>query len=168
MNTHAQRFINWLLDTNTGGVVLWLLERVALVVGALCALFIVYSVERHFAPVIKDWRLDYVERVDGDYVIAGTMFKSRACELISTSVMAVPKASLAPRHLIFQIKPNEIIGGNAPTGSSTWGPWQVPIPKGLLEQRDKIAFLEVVGHHKCHGLWSQETLYGRVPMERLP
>ena len=168
MNAYAQRFINWMLETNAGSVVLWVLERIALLFGALAALFIIYSVEHHFSPVISEWHLESVERDNGNFVISGTLVKNRACELISTSVLAVPKMPLAPRHLIYQVKPHEIVGGNAPTGTSTWGPWEVPIPKALLTHRDQIAFLEVIGHHRCHALWTQETFYGRVPMERLP
>jgi hypothetical protein len=167
-NTSRQEFVNWLVETPSGGATLWVLERTAAVVGALVALFIIYSLEMIFAPVVTNWKVDSMHRIGNHFIVSGTMEKRRACELISTSVLAVPKAPLAPRHLIYQVHPDEIIGGNAPTGSSTWGPWQVPIPQALIQHRDQIAFLEIVGQHRCHLLWTQETLYGRVPAELLP
>ena len=158
----------WLLETPGGRTTLWALERIAFVVGAVLTLWVLFMVETRFMPVITKWSLDYVHR-DGDhYVLGGTLHKERACELIATSIMAVPKAALAPRSLIYQLKPDELLGGNAPVGFTTWGPWRMAIPKAFLEHRDDISFLEVVGHHRCHAGWTQQTLYGRVPLERLP
>jgi hypothetical protein len=159
---------SWLLGCARGRIILWWLERAAFAVGVLVTGWILYGVEHHFFPVIRDWQMTYIHKVDGRYVLGGSLVKSRACELISTSIMAVPKVPLAPRQLVYQIKPAEILGGNAPTGFTTWGPWEMAIPKPLLQQRDQISFLEIVGHHRCHAMWTQETVYGTVPIERLP
>ena len=158
----------WLLETKTGRIALWCIERLAFAVGALLMLWVVYMSETRFFPVVTDWKLEYVEREDGHYILGGVLEKQRACELLATSIMAVPNQRFAPRVLIYQIKPNEINGGDTPTGYTTWGPWRLEIPKVFLEHRDKISFLEVIGHHRCHGFWSQETLYGRVSAEMLP
>lgn len=163
-----ERAASWLLHATKGRIVLWWLERAAFVFGLLVSGWMLYMVEHHFFPVIKDWKLGYIHKKDGNFVLGGTLYKTRACELISTSVMAVPNMPLVPRQLIYQVKPSEVLGGNAPTGFVTWGPWEVAIPKALMEHRDKIAFLEVVGHHRCHALWTQETLYGTVRVEDLP
>jgi len=166
--TRFELFASWLLGCARGRIALWWLERLAFVVGLLATGWMLFMVEHHFMPVIKDWQVDYIERRDGKYVLGGTLHKARSCELIATSVMAVPKLPLAPRVLIYQVKPHELLGGNAPTGRSTWGPWEVAIPKALIEHRDQISFLEVIGHHRCHALWTQETLYGVVRTEELP
>ena len=158
----------WLLETRSGKLAMWCIERTAFLVGALLMLWAVYMVETRFIPVIDKWRLDYVDREGDHYVMGGVMHKQRACELIATSIMAVPAQRFAPRILIYQIKPHELNGGNAPTGYSTWGPWRLAIPQTFLDQREHISFLEVVGHHRCHGFWTQETLYGRVSVEMLP
>lgn len=168
MNPTMDRFVQWLDETVRGRWALWAFERVAFAVGALVTLWCMYQVETRFAPVIANWSLDYVEKRGDTYVVGGQLYKTRPCELVATSVMAVPKAPLVPRQLVYQIKPSEILGGNAPTGHSTWGPWQIPIPKTLLAHRDEVSYLEVVGTHRCHALWSQESVYGIVPMERLP
>ena len=157
----------WLLETSTGKATLWALERLAFLAGALVMLWCFYMVETRFNPVITGWTLDYVKRADADVVLGGTLRKERACELLSTSVMAVPRTPLAPRQLIYQIKPHEIVGGNVPVGFSTWGPWRIEIPKEVFERADAISFFEVVGHHRCHAAWTQETLYGRIPVERV-
>lgn len=53
-------------------------------------------------------------------------------------------------------------------GLHAWVPWEVKIPKTLIKYKDEIAGIEVVGRHRCHALWVQETLYGFVPIERVP
>lgn len=166
--TRFDRFAHWMLSCTHGRWVLWWLERAAFALGLLVMGWVVYSVETRFLPVITDWKLDYIYRDNGNYVLGGTLEKTRPCELVATSVMAVPKQPLAPRQLIYQIKPSEILGGNVPVGLTTWGPWTMAIPKALLTHRDQISFLEVIGHHRCHLGWNQETLYGVVRMEELP
>ncbi len=161
-------FALWLLETKRGRLLIWTLERAAMAVGALITLWCLYQIETRFMPVITKWQINPVVR-DGDrYHLSGTMTKARACELVSTSVLAVPKLPFAPRVLLYQIKPNEIDGGNIPTGSTTWGPWTMNIPKAFIEHRHEIAYIEIVGSHKCHAMWTQETLYGAVQMEQLP
>lgn len=166
--SHFEAFSHWLLTCTRGRMVLWWLERAAFMLGLLVSGWMLYMVEHHFFPVVKDWKLAYIYKQNGHFVLGGTLYKPRACELISTSVMAVPKAPLLPRQLVYQVKPHEVLGGNAPTGFVTWGPWEVAVPKALVTHRDEIAFIEVIGHHRCHALWTQETLYGVVRVEELP
>jgi hypothetical protein len=165
--TKAER-IEFFLHTRLGLFLIRAAELLAPVVGAVAMMFIIWNVETRFFPVIEDWEIERVEAVNGHLILEGHLKKNRACDLIATSVMAVPRAPFAPRVLIYQLKPHELLGGNAPTGFSTWGPWMVQVPEKLVRYRDQIAYLEVVGHHHCHALWHQETVYGRVPMERLP
>jgi hypothetical protein len=166
--TRSDRWAYWLAWTFRGQIVVWVLERLAFLFGALVMLWCIYTAERLFMPVITGWTVDLIERDGGDFILAGAMRKERPCELISTSVMAVPKQPLAPRVLVYQVKPTDLLGGNAPVGTVTWGPWRVAIPAKLVQHKDDISFLEIVGHHRCHAAWQQETVYGRVPMSRLP
>lgn len=158
----------WLTGTRLGAVALRVLESMAFAAGALMMGFVLYHGERMFFPVIREWKLNPVVRNGDTYLLSGTMVKTRPCTLVATSVMAVPKVPLAPRVLLYQIKPTEIDGGNVPTGASTWGPWAMAIPKAFLDHRDKIAWIDIFGHHRCHGFWDQETYYGRVEMGELP
>lgn len=135
---------------------------------SLLTLWVLYSIETRFMPVIKNWRIDQVKREGDRYTVSGEMVKVRSCELVATSVLAVPNIPFAPRHLIYQLKPEEVLGGNMPMGHNTWGPWTIKIPKGFEENRSKISHLEVVGHHRCHSFWIQETSYGRIELAQLP
>lgn len=137
------------------------------ILGFFLTLWVIYNLETRFYPVITNWKLEYVERHGDAYRVGGVLTKTRACELLSTSVMAVTKDP-GPRQLIYQLKAHEVLGGNAPTGTTTWGPWDMPIPAALLASRDKIDRLEIVGTHRCHALWQQETVYGSVSVETLP
>lgn len=168
MNITLEKSVHWLEDTVPGKLVHRFLNFCAFVFGVFFTLFVLYSAETKLFPVITFWDLEYIYKKDNKFVLGGELHKARACELVSTSVMAVPKMAFAPRVLIYQLKPQELLGGNAPTGNSTWGPWTVDIPEALVKYRDDIAFLEVVGTHRCHGLWQQETTYGIVHMDRLP
>lgn len=151
-----------------GWLMLRLIEYVCFFIGVVIAVWSTYIIETRFFPVIKDWKLDTVIRQKDTYTLSGSMFKDRTCELISTNVMAVPKMHLAPRVLLYKIDPNDIDGGNAPVGHTTWGPWTMDIPQAFLKHRDEISFIEVVGMHRCHAFWVQETIYGTIRMEQLP
>jgi hypothetical protein len=166
--TRADRLANWLSWTYRGQIALWLLERLSFLAGMLFVLTILYFVEARFFPVITGWKLEYITKTDNVYTMGGVMKKERPCELLHTSVSAVPKIPLAPKVLIYQVQPNEIMGAGGPVGTFTWGPWSVNVPKQLMTKFDWIEAIEVVGHHRCHMLWTQETVYGRVPAERLP
>ena len=43
---------------------------------------------------------------------------------------------------------------------------RLSVPKTLIKYKDELAGIEVVGRHRCHALWVQETLF--VPIERVP
>lgn len=144
------------------------INAIAPAFGALVALWIIWNVEVRWFPVITNWNLTSVERSGDRYTMSGSMMKGRSCELLATNVLAVPKVALAPRVLLYRIDPQDIDGGNAPTGFSQWGPWTMDIPRSFLRHRDEIAYIEVVGIHRCHAFWNQETLYGTIQMEQLP
>lgn len=164
----AEWLVVWLSTTRLGKVAVWIAESVAFALGALMMMFVLYHAETRLLPVISQWTLNPVVRDGGNYILSGTMVKTRPCTLLATSIMAVPKQPLAPRVTLYQIKPQEIDGGQLPTGKSTWGPWTMKIPQAFIEHRDKIAWIDVIGHHRCHGFWDQETYYGRVEMGALP
>lgn len=166
--TVMQAVATWLLETYRGRVALKVIEWCSFFLGMLLAAFIAFELEHRVLPVIKDWKLDYIERQGDTWVVGGTMRKLRACELVSTSVLAVPKMPLAPRQLIYQIKPEEILGGHIPTGTATWGPWTMAIPKLLDAHRAEISSIDIVGYHRCHAFWVTETFYGSIRMEDIP
>ncbi len=160
--------LDWLFETRTGRIARWLLRFSATVVGFMGALFIIQQTETRFFPVVTQWKLNSIEQVDDTYVVQGEMVTARSCEHLSTSIMAVPNVPLVPRVMLHQIKPGEIIGGHSPVGFGTWGPWAMHIPPAFAANRDKIDRIEIIGHHRCHLLWAQDTVYGSIPVGRIP
>ncbi len=159
----------WFLQSRRGPLAMRIVQFLAPFVAVLAAFFIAWQTEKMFFPVIGDWRLDAVERKGNTYVVQGSMRKLRGhCELINTSVVAVLKNPLLPSQVLYSIQPTEILGGNAPSGLITWGPWTMNIPDAFTKNRHLIDHLEIVGLHRCHWLWPQETMYGRIELERLP
>jgi hypothetical protein len=166
--TRLDRTAYWLAWTFKGQIVWWVVERIAFVFGMAVAAMALHTIETRWFPVITNWSLDYITRENNSYTMGGSMRKERACELLHTSVMAVPKIPLAPNVLVYQVQANEILGAGGPVGAFVWGPWTVRVPDKLMGKLDWVDSIEVVGHHRCHMLWTQETVYGRVPVERLP
>lgn len=140
----------------------------AFMAGLVCSLFVIWSIETRFFPVITDFKITAFERVGDRYIIEGQFNKRRPCELLATNVLAVPRQMLAPSRLIHQIKPFDIAGGNAPTGRSIWGPYSIPFPHKVFENEDLIAWVEVRSVHRCHALWNQETTYTRLNLSEVP
>lgn len=143
------------------------LRLLPIVIVAVLAV-LAYKVETKFMPVVSHWDLQSVERVGDHYILNGTLTKERPCEMVATTVMAVPKMKLAPKVLLYRISPHEFAGAQVPTGRSEWGPWRMKIPEAFTRHRDKIDYIEIVGIHRCHAFWMQETVYGRIAEERLP
>lgn len=168
MNAVISHMADWLTSTRKGSLCLWALERIAFAIGMFVTLLILFIAENLLFPVVTHWNVTYIHKRGDNYVVGGVLHKARACELLSTTVMAVPKDDKLPRMAIYQVKPSDVLGGNVPTGTSTWGPWEVPIPKLLMEHRENISYLEVIGTHRCHLAWSQESSYGTIDVSKLP
>lgn len=160
--------IRFLLDHRVGRIIMKVAQLFAPFVGFAVSLFFAWNIETRMFPVITAWTINPIIETPDGLVLSGTIKKSRACDLVATSVVAIPKNPVYPSRLIFQIKPDDILGGNVPTGHSTWGPWVVKMPAELAKHRTEVDSLEVIGQHRCHMLWSQETVYGRIPMENIP
>lgn len=163
------RYHDWLWETRFGNAVRYGIKAFVPIGAFLCAFWLIYQTEARFFPVITDWKLEYANRTGPSLVTVGGVFrKTRTCELVATTVQAVPKNPILPNRTLFSIPPDEIIGGNVPTGYSTWGPWEFKIPATYLTHKDQISHLLVVGHHRCHALWNQETVYGHIHPSELP
>lgn len=158
----------FVLHTRKGRCLAKAAEILAPFAGALIVLAGIWFVETRFFPVITDWQLEYIQRHGGAFHMGGVLRKARTCELVSTDVLAVPRNPLAPRVTVYRVAPHEFAGSQVSTGLSEWGPWSVMVPKALDANRDKIDRIEVVGVHRCHAFWLQETLYGAVPIDRIP
>lgn len=143
------------------------IKALSFLLGGSAVLLGFQYVEYHHMPVIKAWSMEYIERDADAYVVGGYLTKARACELLAVSILAVPRDPSIPRSLVHQARPDDILGGNVPTGRATWGPWRVRLPATVAQRARELSHLEVVGTHRCHALWTQDTLYGAVQMEAL-
>lgn len=166
--TAGEFFAHLLMSSRNGRAILKVLEIIAFFIGMICASLLLNTIDTKFFPVITDWKIDFIERRGNQYHMGGVMIKRRACELIATEVVAVPKIPLAPRFSLYRIKPYDFPGAQVPTGFSRWGPWDMDIPAEFLSHRKEISFIEVVGVHRCHAAWLHETVYGRIQVENLP
>lgn len=142
------------------------LAAAAPVIGFVLAMVLIYNVEMRMYPVISGWRLDYVTHEKDGYRIGGILEKDRACELISVSVMAVPKNGGA-RKRVYRTPDYERGDGDGPTGLNTWGPWALTIASEDMPSSEKLSRLDVYTNHRCHALWNQQTLLGSIPATRL-
>lgn len=159
---------DWMWETSWGRLIRRVISFFVPLLAFIATLWIIQEIERRFFPVISQWTLDYIDR-RGDYlVMGGKLYKSRTCELVNTLVVGVPKNSLSPRVLIHQVSPSELTGADVTVGLHMWGPWEIRIPAILQQYKDQIGGIEIVGRHRCHVLWMQETVYGFVPIEKVP
>jgi len=158
----------WLWDTAWGRVIRKAISVLAPPLAFFLTFWMIQQTEQRFFPVVTQWSLDYIERHGDHFEMGGRLFKDRPCELMNTLVVGVPKNPLVPRVVVYHVDPNEMLGADVPTGPHTWGPWDVRIPKTLGQYKNDLAGLEVVGRHRCHALWLQETVYGFVSIDRVP
>lgn len=159
---------DWLWDTAWGRFIRKCIHTFLPILAFFATFWAIQQTEQRFFPVVTQWDLSYIERQGDYFVMGGRLYKDRRCELVNTVVVGVPRNPLLPRVTIYQIDPNEMLGADVPVGNHTWGPWEVRIPKTLLQYKDMLGSIEVVGRHRCHALWLQETVYGDVPIERVP
>lgn len=167
--TNLERLALWFAHTRRGRVVLWVGERALMALAAAATLLAFATVEDSFMPVVSGWRLDYVQRDPGagHYVVGGVLFKRRSCEHIVTSVVAVMRDRSQASVMVAQVRDDQVVGGSSPVGYGAWGPLVVRVPAEVSAILPRVDHLLVVGTHRCHALWQQETVYGRVPVEVL-
>lgn len=138
------------------------------VVGALCALFILYNIETRFMPVVDEFTITRFERQGGEFILSGVLHKHRPCELLAVNVLGEPVTAGQPSRVLYQLEPEAMLGGNAPTGRVTWGPVVLRIPVGFDRQVFGLSRIRIMATHRCHALWSQEGEYTTFPVSYLP
>ena len=126
--------------------------------GALVAFFAIYHIEMKFFPVVTNFKIETLNKEIGDYVAAGSYKKQRPCEFLATNIISI--GPNIPATLIYQVKQSDI-GANISTGLIQWGPYRIPEPKSF----NGMTAIQIIGIHRCHIFWSQETVYGVYPIE---
>lgn len=133
------------------------------VVAAVATLAAIHVAERWAMPVVTDWHVDGMRAEPGAVVVWGTFVKHRECQLLQTTVRLI-RRDRTPI-ILAQITPSAPhgLGVDAPIGPSTWGPMRIPALPSSVAALTPDTEIEVVAMHRCHLLWPQETVYGRVP-----
>lgn len=138
----------------------WLMHLFAPFFGLMLGLLVTYWVECTFLPVVTDFKITALQPTATGWAVSGSYNKRRACELITTNIVSINQSNPSePGRLLHQIHPTEI-GSNLPVGAVYWGPYQIPAPPDW----GSATHVQAVSVHKCHALWTQETLYATLPV----
>lgn len=115
--------------------------------------------EYAFLPVVKDFHLTSIERVDNYIVMQGYMRKVRDCRYVGVSAEGVAPSGRADLPLRFL--DNNIVNDNTtrPQGTQNWGPWKVVIP--AVPNINTVVLYSV---HSCHLAWETTTELARLPL----
>lgn len=146
-------------QTRLGRAMVALIYFMAQVTGIFIAFFIIYQAEMRLFPVVSQFQITSIDKTPGAVAVSGTYTKARPCELLITNVLGV--SLTGPATLLHQIRPADD-GANLPTGKARWGPYKFSPPADWAD----TTHINVVGVHRCHALWSQQTVYASFPVEQ--
>ncbi len=115
--------------------------------------------EYTFLPVVKDFHLTSIERVDNYIIMQGYMRKVRDCRYVGVSAEGTTPSGRVDLPLRFL--DSTIINDNAtrPQGTQNWGPWKVVIP--TVPNINTVVLYSV---HSCHLAWETTTELARLPI----
>lgn len=136
-----------------------LVLRVLPILIAILLLTALRWAEYVFFPVVKDFHLTSLERVDNYIVMQGYMRKVRGCRYVGVSAEGVTPSGYVDLSLRFL--DSAIINDNTtrPQGTQNWGPWRVVIPAV-----PNINTLVLYSVHSCHLAWETTTELARLPL----
>ena len=115
--------------------------------------------EYTFLPVVKDFHLTSLERVDNYIVMQGYMRKVRDCRYVGVSAEGTTPSGRVDLPLRFL--ESSIVNDNTtrPQGTQNWGPWRVVIPTV-----PNISTVVLYSVHSCHLAWETTTELARLPL----
>ena len=135
-----------------------LVLRVLPILIAILLLTALRWAEYIFFPVVKNFHLTSIERVDNYIVMQGYMRKVRDCRYVGVSAEGITpsgRVDLSLRFLDSAINDNT----TRPQGTQNWGPWKVVIPSA-----PNINTLVLYSVHSCHLAWETTTELARLPL----
>ena len=115
--------------------------------------------EYTFLPVVKNFHLTSMERVDNYIVMQGYMHKVRDCRYVGVSAEGITPSGHVDLPLRFLDA--AIVNDNTtrPRGTQNWGPWRVVIP--TVPNINTVVLYSV---HSCHLAWETTTELARLPL----
>ena len=112
-----------------------------------------------FFPVVKDFHLTSLERVDNYIVMQGYMRKVRDCRYVGVSAEGTTPSGRVDLPLRF-LESNTVNDNTTrPQGTQNWGPWRVVIP--TVPNINTVVLYSV---HSCHLAWETTTELARLPL----
>ena len=113
-----------------------------------------------FFPVVKDFHLTSIERVDNYIVMQGYMRKVRDCRYVGVSAEGTTPSGRVDLPLRF-LESNTVNDNTTrPQGTQNWGPWRVVIPSA-----PNINTVVLYSVHSCHLAWETTTELARLPLQ---
>ena len=136
-----------------------LVLRVLPILIAILLLITIRWAEYIFFPVVKDFHLTSIERVDNYIVMRGSMHKVRDCRYVGVSADGITPSGRVDLPLRFL--DSAIINDNTtrPQGTQNCGPWRVVIP--TVPNINTVVLYSV---HSCHLAWETTTELARLPL----
>ena len=126
---------------------------------AILLLTVLRWAEYAFFPVVKDFHLTSMERVDNYIVMQGYMRKVRNCRYVGVSAEGITTSGRV--NLPLRFLDSAIVNDNTtrPLGTQNWGPWKVVIPTV-----PNISAVVLYSVHSCHLAWETTTELARLPL----
>ena len=136
-----------------------LVLRVLPILIAILLLTVIRWAEYTFFPVVRDFHLTSIERVDNYIVMQGYMRKVRDCRYVGVSAEGTAPSGHVDLPLRFL--DTAIVNDNTtrPQGTQNWGPWKVVIPTV-----PNISTVVLSSVHSCHLAWETTTELARLPL----
>lgn len=115
--------------------------------------------EYAFFPVVKNFHLTSIERVDNYIVMQGYMRKVRDCRYVGVSAEGTTPSGRVDLPLKFLDNATVDDNTTRPQGTQNWGPWRVVIPAV-----PNISTVVLYSVHSCHPAWETTTELARLPL----
>ena len=136
-----------------------LVLRVLPILIAILLLTVLRWAEYIFFPVVKNFHLTSIERVDNYIVMQGYMRKVRDCRYVGVSAEGTTTSGRVDLPLRFLESNTVNDNATRPQGTQNWGPWRVVIP--TVPNINTVVLYSV---HSCHLAWETTTELARLPL----
>ena len=136
-----------------------LVLRVLPILIAILLFTVLRWAEYIFFPVIKNFHLTSIERVDNYIVMQGYMRKVRDCRYVGVSAEGTTTSGRVDLSLRFLDSAIIDDSTTRPQGTQEWGPWKVVIPTV-----PNISTAVLYSVHSCHLAWETTTELARLPL----
>ena len=126
---------------------------------AILLLTVLRGAEDIVFPVVKNFHLTSIERVDNYIVMQGYMHKVRDCRYVGVSAEGITPSGRVDLPLRF-LESNAVNDNTTrPQGTQSWGPWRMVIPTV-----PNISTVVLYSVHSCHLAWETTTELARLPL----